>query len=353
MYRSTLLAPYRCDVYMQAFETLPEPDLDGIRAARRAVAGIVCRTPLVEAPGLSQRAGHPVLLKLETLQPTGAFKLRGATNAVASLSSAAQRRGVGCCSTGNHGRALAYAARRAGIPVTVCLSQLVPETKVQAIAALGATVHRVGMSQDEAQAAMDELARREGITDIPPFDHPAVIAGQGTIALELLEDHPDLAAIVVPVSGGGLVSGIAIAAKAINPAIRIIGVSMEHGAAMQASLAAGLPVEVTEVASLADSLGGGIGLSNRWTFAICRRLVDEMILVSEAEIYRAMRLLFLEQKLVTEGAGAVGPAAVIAGKLSVAGPTAMIISGHNVDPDQFLAIASGRPVEICGQNIRG
>src|SRR5690606_2327203 len=126
-------------------------------------------------------------------------------NAVASLSGEERRRGVGCCSTGNHGRALAYAARRAGIAATVCLSNLVPKTKVQAIAALGATVRRVGMSQDEAQAAMDELAQREGITDIPPFDHPAVIAGQGTIALELLEDHPDLAAIVVPVSGGGLV----------------------------------------------------------------------------------------------------------------------------------------------------
>lgn len=338
---------------MRSSETIPAPDLEAVRAARSAIAGMVCRTPLVEAPGLSQRARHPVLLKLETLQPTGAFKLRGAANAVASLSSAERRGGVGCCSTGNHGRALAYAARKAGIPATVCLSHLVPETKVQAIAALGATVRRVGMSQDEAQAAMDELARREGITDIPPFDHPAVIAGQGTIALELLEDHPGLAAIVVPVSGGGLVSGIAVAAKTLNPAIRIIGVSMEHGAAMQASLAAGRPVEVREVASLADSLGGGIGLGNRWSFAICRRLVDEMILVSEAEIYRAMRTLFLEQKLVTEGAGAVGPAALLAGKLEVVGPTAMIVSGNNVDPDQFLAIAGGRPVDIGGQTIRG
>jgi threonine dehydratase len=335
--------------------TLPEsaPSLADIRAARPAIAGLALRTPLVAAPALTALAGQETLLKLETLQPIGAFKVRGAANAVARLTDEQRRRGIGCCSTGNHGRAIAYAAARANVRATVCLSALVPDTKVRAIELLGATVRRVGNSQDDAQAEMDRLTRAEGLTDIPPFDHPHVIAGQGTIALELLEDRPDLTAIVVPLSGGGLISGIAIAAKALKPEIRIIGVSMENGAAMHESLMSGRPVEVKEVPSLADSLGGGIGLRNRWTFPICRALVDETILVSEQEIYRAMQALFGDQKLVTEGAASVGPAALIAGKLTLDGPTAMIVSGHNVDPDQFLTIAGGQPVRLGDQTIKG
>jgi threonine dehydratase len=334
---------------------LPEssPSLADVRSAQEAIAGVARRTPLIEAPALSALAGQPILLKLETLQPIGAFKLRGAVNAVGRLAEEQRRRGIGCCSTGNHGRAVAYAADRAGLRAIVCLSALVPDAKVRAIERLGAEVRRIGNSQDEAQAEIDRLARSEGLTDIPPFDHPHVIAGQGTIALELLEERPDLAAIVVPLSGGGLISGIAIAAKALKPEIRIIGISMENGAAMHDSLAAGRPVEVTEVPSLADSLGGGIGLHNRWTFPICRALVDQTILVSEQEIYRGMKALFGDQKLVTEGAAAVGPAALIAGKLKLDGPTAMIISGHNVDPDQFLAIAGGQPVKLGDAMIRG
>ena len=335
--------------------TLPEtaPSLADIRTARGAIAGLAFRTPLIGAPALSHLSGRDVLLKLESLQPVGAFKLRGAANAVSRLGEEQRRRGIGCCSTGNHGRAIAYAAARAGIRATICLSALVPDAKVRAIQLLGGNVRRIGNSQDEAQAEIDRLVRSEGLTDIPPFDHPHVIAGQGTIALELLEDRPDLRAIIVPLSGGGLISGIAIAAKALKPDIRVIGVSMENGAAMHESLAAGKPVEVTEVPSLADSLGGGIGLGNRWTFPICRALVDETILVSEEEIYRGMQALFGDQKLITEGAAAVGPAALIAGKLKLDGPAAMIISGHNVDPDQFLAIAGGQPVRIGDQIIRG
>jgi threonine dehydratase len=335
--------------------TLPEsaPSLADVRSARGAIAGHVLRTPLIAAPALSVLASHPVLLKLESLQPIGAFKLRGAANAVGRLTDEQRRRGIGCCSTGNHGRAIAYAAAHAGIRATICLSALVPDAKARAIELLGAEVRRIGRSQDEAQAEIDRLARSEGLTDIPPFDHPHVIAGQGTIALELLEERPDLAAIIVPLSGGGLVSGIAIAAKALKPEIRIIGVSMENGAAMHESLAAGRPVEVTEVPSLADSLGGGIGLRNRWTFPICRALVDETILVSEQEIYRGMQALFGDQKLVTEGAAAVGPAALIAGKLKLDGPAAMIIIGHNVDPDQFLAIAGGQPVQLGDTTVKG
>ena len=332
---------------------IPEdaPTLAGIRAAAAALAGMVLRTPLVPSPALAGAAGHEVLLKLESLQPTGAFKLRGAANAIRRLPAEARRRGLVCCSTGNHGRAVAFAAARAGARATICLSALVPDGKVRAIAALGAEVRRVGKSQDDAQAEVDRLVAAEGMAEIPPFDHPDVIAGQGTIGLELLDERPDLAAIVVPLSGGGLIAGIAVAAKALKPGIRIIGVSMENGAAMAASLAAGRPVEVTEVPSLADSLGGGIGLGNRWTFALCRALVDDVVLVSEAEIYRAMRLLFLDRRLVTEGAAAVGAAALLAGRLRLDGPAALVVSGCNVDPDQFIAVASGRPVRLGGEII--
>jgi threonine dehydratase len=329
------------------------PTLANVQEAARTLDGQVLRTPLIGSPSLSARAGQPVWLKLETLQPVGAFKLRGATHAIHRLTDKQRQRGVGCCSTGNHGRAVAYAAARAGIAATICLSHLVPDTKVRAIEALGATVRRVGNSQDAAQAEITRLVESDGLTDIPPFDHPDVIAGQGTIALELLEQQPDLAAIVVPLSGGGLISGIAIAAKAMKPGICVIGASMERGAAMQASLAAGKPVEVTEEPTLADSLGGGIGLDNRWTFAICRALVDEVVLLSEQEIYRGMRALFADHRLVAEGAAAVGPAALLAGKLRLDGPAAMIISGHNVDPDQFLAVAAGQPVQVGDQVIRG
>jgi threonine dehydratase len=329
------------------------PDLAAIREARNTIAASVQRTPLLRSVDLSTATGVDILLKLESLQPTGAFKLRGATYAVRRLSIEQRSRGVGCCSTGNHGRAVAYAAGQAGIRAVVCLSGLVPENKVAAIRALGAEVRRIGRSQDEGQREIDRLVRDEGLIDIPPFDHPDVIAGQGTIALELLEDRPDLSTIVAPLSGGGLISGIAIAAKALKADIRIVGVSMENGAAMHESLAAGRPIEVTEVASLADSLGGGIGLGNRHTFAICRTLVDETVLVSETEIYRAMQALFREQRLVTEGAGSVGVAALLAGKLRLEGPTALIVSGNNVDLDQFLAIASGQPIKVGTLMVKG
>ncbi len=329
------------------------PSVRDVYAARRRIAGVVARSPLVPSPSLGARAGAEVLLKLETVQPTGAFKLRGAANAVAALDEAARARGVVCCSTGNHGRAVAYAARAAGVRAVVCLSALVPAVKVEAVAALGAEVRRVGRSQDEAQVEVDRLVADEGMVEIPPFDHPGVIAGQGTIGVELFEDRPDLETIVVPLSGGGLVGGIALAAKAIHPAVRVVAISMDRGAAMAASLAAGRPVEVEEVASLADSLGGGIGLDNRWTFELCRRLVDEVILLSETEIYRGMRALFMDDRIVCEGGCAVGPAALLAEKLRLDGPTAMIISGRNVDMDQFTAVAAGQPVRLGELMVEG
>lgn len=322
-------------------------NIDAVRTAARSLGpgSGVLRGPLIPA-ALSGRLGLEVLLKLETLQPTGAFKLRGATHAVRCLTGEEARRGVVCCSTGNHGRAVAFAARARGIPAVVCLSSLVTQVKVEAVAALGARVVRHGASQDEAQVMADRLARDEGLVPLPPFDHPHVIAGQGTIGLELLEDRPDLETVLVPLSGGGLLAGIAVAVKALKPSVRVIGVSMERGAAMAASLAAGHPVEVPELPTLADSLGGGIGLENRHSFALCRDLVDEVVLLTEAEIYQGMRWMLLRERMVVEGAAAVGVAALLAGKVRARGPTALIVSGQNVDMEQVLAIGRGEPVAL-------
>jgi threonine dehydratase len=328
-------------------------NLADVREAGKAIQGIALRTPVIASRALSARTGHPVWLKLETLQPTGAFKIRGAVNALKRLTASQRKIGVVCCSTGNHGRAVAYVAAKLGIPATVCVSSLVPENKVASIKALGADVRRIGACQDDAQKEAKLITEETGAIDIPPFDHPAVIEGQGTIALEILEDVPDIDTILVPLSGGGLISGIALAAKSLKPSIRIIGISMERGAAMQASLAAGKPVEVEEVSSLADSLGGGIGINNHWTFDLCRQLVDDVVLLSEAEIFAGMRSLLLEDKIVAEGAGAVGVAAILAGKVKLKGPTALVVSGQNVDMQQLLAVARSEPVSLGGVMVKG
>lgn len=323
-------------------------DLADILAARRAIAGIAARTPMV--PSLA--VGGDLLLKLETAQPIGAFKLRGALNAVAAVPDGAP--GVTCCSTGNHGRGVAFAARAAGLRAVICMSELVPRAKVEGILALGAEVCIAGRSQDEAHAESRRLAREEGLIEISPFDDPLVIAGQGTIGLEMLEDRPDLAAILVPLSGGGLAAGVALAAKAIKPSIRVVGVTMERGAAMFASIRAGHPVEVEEVASLADSLGGGIGLDNRLTFALCRDLLDDCVLVTEQEIYEAMQALYYEDRMVAEGASVVGIAAIRAGRLpAFDGPVATILTGRNVDMITFTDIVVGRGIRLGEVEVKG
>ncbi|WP_186400315.1 hydroxyectoine utilization dehydratase EutB [Stappia sp. P2PMeth1] len=323
-------------------------DLADILAARRAIAGIAARTPMV--PSLA--VDGDLLLKLETAQPIGAFKLRGALNAVAAVPDGAP--GVTCCSTGNHGRGVAFAARAAGLRAVICMSELVPQAKVEGIRALGAEVRIAGRSQDEAHAESRRLAREEGLIEISPFDDPLVIAGQGTIGLEMLEDRPDLAAILVPLSGGGLAAGVALAAKAIKPSIRVVGVTMERGAAMFASIRAGHPVEVEEVASLADSLGGGIGLDNRLTFALCRDLLDDCVLVTEQEIYEAMQALYYEDRMVAEGASVVGIAAMRAGRLpAFDGPVATILTGRNVDMITFTDIVVGRGIRLGEVEVKG
>lgn len=313
--------------------------LSDVRAAQARLAGRVTRTPLRLSPYLSGRTGHPVRLKLETMQDTGAFKLRGATNALLSLSTEARAQGVLAVSTGNHGRGVAYAARILGIKCVVYMSELVPDVKVRAIRDLGAEVVITGRSQDEAEVVANARLARDGLTYIHPFDSAPVIAGQGTIGVEILEDMPDVANVLVPLSGGGLISGIAVAMKTLKPGVRIIGITMERGAAMVESLKAGKPVPVDEVESLADSLGGGIGLDNRHTFTMTQRYVDDTLLLSESEIAATMRTLFHEDRIVAEGGGAVGVGGLLSGRLTLAdGPTAIVVSGCNVDMKRFLEI---------------
>lgn len=311
--------------------------LNDIFHARHNIAHLIRRTPMVPSPVLSDIAGTPVYLKVECHQTTGSFKLRGAGNAVACLSTEQKKHGVVAVSTGNYGKAVTYAARRQGIRAAVCMSSLVPQNKVQAIRDLGAEVHIVGNSQDDAQEHAQKLVDAEGLAMLSPFDHADVIAGQGTLGLEILEQLPDVGSVLVPLSGGGLISGIALALKSARSGIVAVGVSMENGCAMHNSLQAGKPVLVEEVASLADSLGGGIGLDNRYTFDMVRRYVDHTALVGEASIARGMVHMYRHEREVVEGAAAVGAAALLDGlaqKLSLPGPIVLVLSGRNVDMAQ-------------------
>jgi threonine dehydratase len=261
--------------------------------------------------------------------------------------------GVTCCSTGNHGRGVAYAAARRGIRAVICMSELVPQAKVDGIRALGAEVKIVGRSQDDALAESLRLVEQEGLVEISPFDDPKVIAGQGTIGFEMIEARPDLHTILVPLSGGGLAGGVSVAVKSVNPDVQVIGITMDRGAAMQASIAAGHPVEVEEVPSLADSLGGGIGLDNKLSFPLCRDNLDAIVLVTEEEIRDAMQVLFYEDRMVAEGASVVGLAAVLAGKVRPEGPVGTIVTGRNLDMGQFHRIMAGEDISLGDRNLKG
>jgi threonine dehydratase len=281
-----------------------------------------------------------VKLKPENLQVTGSFKIRGAANKTLSLLQPEKQRGIITVSSGNHGRAISHVARELGLKAVVCLPETVPQNKREAIAALGAETVVYGQDADQAMIHADRLAAERGLTMVHPFDDPHVIAGQGTIGLELLEDWPQLDTVVVPLSGGGLLAGIALALKMANPAIRTIGVSQERGPAMVDSLRAGKIVEIVEEPTLADALAGGLNKDNRCTFPLIQRYVDETVLVTEAEIASAMAFAFHRHHLVVEGGGAVGLAALLHGKLPKTGPhVAVVVSGGNVDTAKLMKIA--------------
>ncbi len=317
-----------------------------VQAARARIAETIQPTPVVQSAALSERFGVPVHLKLEHLQRTGSFKLRGATNAVLCLTEEERACGVVGVSTGNHGRGLAYAARQNGVRCIVAMSNLVPQNKVDGIRALGAEVRIIGRSQDDAQIEVDRLVTEEGMTLIPPFDHPGIIAGQGTLGIEIAEAVPEAEVALIQLSGGGLISGAALALKHLNPGVKVIGVSMERGAAMYRCQKAGKPIFVEEEVTLADSLGGGIGLDNAHTFSMVRDLVDEIVLVSEVEIARAIRHAYWSESLIVEGSGSVTMAALLAGKIATEGPVVALVSGCNIDMALHHRIISGEDVDV-------
>lgn len=315
------------------------PGLNDVFAARKRIQHLMRRTPLVRDAALSQRLGAPVYLKLECLQITGAFKARGAANKLLSLTDDERKRGVIAFSTGNHGRAVSALSAELGVPAVVCLSTRVPKWRVEAMRALGAEVVAHGVSQDEAYAKALEIQKERGLTMVAPFDDPYVLSGQGTIALEIMEELPEVEQIIVPLSGGGLFAGVSMAAKTIKPSVKMSGVSMEVAPAMIRSLEAGRPVEIPENDSLADALLGGIGLDNKYTFELTRRHIDQTELVSEDEIAAGMFHAYDQQKIVVEGSGAVGISAILAGRIKASGPVAVVVSGGNADPKTLCGIA--------------
>lgn len=315
----------------------PAPTARDVWRARQRIHGHVRRTPLIrDTPAADGR----VWIKDETGQPTGSFKVRGAANALLALAPEARARGVVAVSTGNHGRAVAHLAREMGAHATVFVSERVPIGKLSGLEAEGAEVRIGGRGQDDAEEAARTFALECGATLIPPFDHPDVIAGQGTIGLELIEDLPDVQTVVVPVSGGGLIVGIALAIRATAPNTRIVGVSMRNGAVMHASLKAGRPVALPEEDTLADSLQGGLGGDNRYTFGLVRELVDDLVLVSEEAIAESIRHGFRAHRRVLEGGGAAALAAVRSGTVGARGATVVIASGANIETEAFARILS-------------
>jgi threonine dehydratase len=300
----------------------------------------ILRTPLIESSPLSLQTRSAIYLKLENLQKTGSFKLRGATNKITQLGSEALERGVITVSSGNHGLAVSSAASELGIPAYISVSSTTAENKVAAIRATGAQILMDGNTYDEAAEIASLKEKELELTMIHPFDDPDIISGQGTVGLEIIEDLPDIDTVLVPLSGGGLMSGIALALKSINPEIHVVGISMDQGPAMVESIKAGHIVAVDEQPSLADALVGGLGSENHYTMNMVKKYVDETVLVSEEEIATAMLFALEQQHLVLEGGGAVGIAALLFEKVKKVGRKNVIVaSGGNVSLETLCRLA--------------
>ena len=307
------------------------PLLQDLRAAATALEGVAVRTPLIEAPELARRLGVPVWLKCEQWQPIGAFKVRGAWTAVSRLPEAVRRRGVIAHSSGNHGRAVAWVARRLGLRAVIVMNDNAPPVKIDAVRAEGAEVVLVDRYQRVRTA--EALAEREQLNMIPPFEHPDVVLGQATCALEILDEQPGLTALLVPIGGGGLLGGSCLAADALGSDAELIGVEPEGAAKLSAALAAGKPVPLERTASIADGLLPVAVGELPWSRM--RHRVRRAFTVSDASIGEAVRFLFRHLGLRLEPSGAVAVAALLDGRLEPRGPVAAILSGGNVDPALF------------------
>ncbi|MFT4030718.1 MAG: threonine ammonia-lyase [Protaetiibacter sp.] len=313
---------------------LPGPSLAEIRAARERASAVAVVTPMEYSRFLSDALGAPVHLKAESLQRTGSYKIRGAYNRLSQLTEAERARGVVAASAGNHAQGVALAARELGIRATIFMPIGVALPKLQATRNYGAEVVLHGHVVDETLQAAAEFAERTGAVVIPPFDHPDVVAGQGGLALEILDQVPDVANIIVPVGGGGLIAGIASVFAQLEAElgrrVRVVGVQAANSAAYPVSLEAGEPVTIVTGPTIADGIA--VGRPGALNFAIIRDTVDEVVTVDDDDTARALVVLLERAKLVVEPAGAVGVAAVLAELVEVEGPTVILLSGGNIDP---------------------
>ncbi len=320
------------------------PTLQDANQANARIKPLIWQTPVIAASDLAEKTGAAgIHLKLECLQNTGSFKVRGAANKILSLTDREKKSGVITFSTGNHGRAVAYVARQIGIQAVVCLSEHVSSYRAEMIRNLGAEVSVKGHSQDEAEKNYQELITSRGLVPVVPFDDPMIIAGQGTIALEILAKLPDTDVLLIQLSGGGLLAGMAMVAKSINPGVHVVGISLEQSPAMLESLKAGLPVQVEEKDSLGDSLLGGIGFDNQYTLPMVEKFADEHLLIAEDEIKDGMFYIFEKHRLIVEGAAAVGVGALLNQQINVKGKNVVtLLSGSTINSEEYLRIIQGR-----------
>lgn len=332
--------------------TLPQPavTLDSIRDAARMLDGVAYRTPVQTSRAISQVAGVPVVLKCENLQRAGSFKIRGAYIRMARLSAEEKARGVVAASAGNHAQGVAFAAGLLGIQAVVYMPVDAALPKVAATREYGAEVRLVGVDVDETLAAAKAEAERTGAVFIHPFDHPDVVAGQGTIALEILEQVPDVRTVVMPLGGGGLVAGVAAALAGVAPHVKVVGVQAARAAAYPGSLAAGVPTTSLARSTMADGIA--VGTPGPVPFSIVSELGAEVRTVTEDELSRALLMITERAKLVVEPAGAAGVAALLADPSGLDGPVVAILSGGNIDPLVLLRVlrhglaAAGRYMQM-------
>lgn len=310
-------------------------DVD-IAGALHRIRPLAWKTPLVP---LDLPDAPPVHMKLESLQHTGSFKVRGAANRLLKLDPRERGAGVVAASSGNHGRAVAEVAARLGVPATVCVPDWVDPVKLRAIDAAGATVVRAGPSYDHAEERAAELAVKQGVSLVHPFDDMDVIEGQGTVGLEVVRQLPGVEEVIVPLSGGGLVAGIGLAVR--DRGVRVVAVSAGRASVMARSLERGVPVELPEEETVASALSGGIGMGNRFSFDLCGQVIDEHVMVDEGDIRAAVQRAFRECRLVVEGGGAVGLAALWSGRYRPRGRAAVVVSGGNVDGRLLVSLATG------------
>jgi threonine dehydratase len=319
-----------------------------VSGAATTIAPFVRHTPVLRVPELEQPGGPRIVLKLENLQTTGSFKVRGAANRMLALSDEERVRGVVTCSSGNHGRAVAHMAGTLGIPASICVPDWVDPVKKEGMTKAGARVLLSGKTYDEAEARAYGVAEEEGRAFVQPFDDPWVAAGQGTIGLELLDQISGLETVLIPLSGGGLAGGIGYAIKEARPGIRVIGVSAANARVMYESLKVGKPISMEEEPTLAEALSGGIGLTNRYSLPLVREAVDEHVLVQETEIAEAVLFAARSLGLLLEGGGAVALASLLSERVDLEGDNAggtvgVVLSGGNVSLQRLQALEKDAP----------